>query len=163
MIRAGSVRDGSLYNGGMEPEARFGPRVVRPGPGQELRALKIPFGQVYASPYCRAMQFSNFMFGRARPEPGMQLPDPLPMEARQQNTADFEKLLETTMPTPGTNTALVAHSPNIRDVFGFGTSADLPVEGGAAILKPGPEKPTIEARILPDEWAAFAQALAIKS
>ena len=68
---------------------------------QELRALKIPFGQVYASPYCRAMQFSNFLFGRARPEPGMQLPDPLPMEARQQNTADFEKLLETAMPIPG--------------------------------------------------------------
>jgi glycerate 2-kinase len=39
MIRAGSVRDGSLYNGEMQPEARFGSRVLRPGPGQELRAL----------------------------------------------------------------------------------------------------------------------------
>ena len=54
----------------------------------------------------------------------MQLPDPIPPEARQQNSAEFEVLFSTPI-TPGTNTALVAHSPNIRDVFGFGLTADL--------------------------------------
>lgn len=130
--------------------------------GQHLRALKIPFGQIYTSPYCRASEFSNLMFGRVtHTEPSMQLPDPLPPEARQANSRGFETLFST-LPTVGTNTALVAHSPNIRDVFGLGTSADLPVEGGVAILRQGADKPTVEARVLPDEWAVFAQAMAAR-
>ena|SRR6266508_6774080 len=130
--------------------------------GQQLRALKIPFGEIYSSPYCRAMEFSNLIFGRiTRADPSMQLPDPIPPEARQENSRTFETLFSTP-PAAGTNTALVAHSPNIRDVFAFGLTADLPVEGGVAILKPGTDKPTIEARLLPDEWGTFAQAMAVR-
>lgn len=130
--------------------------------GVQFRALKIPVGQIATSPYCRASEFANLMFGRVtRTEPSMQLPDPIPAEARLQNNAAFETLFATP-PMAGTNTALVAHSPNIRDIFDFRSSADLPVEGGVAILRPGPDKPTIEARILPDEWAVFAQAMAAR-
>jgi len=56
----------------------------------------------------------------------------------------------------------VAHSPTIRDVFGFGLSTDLPVEGGVVILSPNPGgRPTVVARVLPTEWLVFAEALAI--
>ena len=132
--------------------------------GVQLRALKIPVGQVVSSPYCRALQFSNLMFGRVdRSEPSMQLPDPLPVDARQRNSATFETVF-TTPPAAGSNIVMVAHSPNIRDIFEFGLATDLPVEGGAVILSPNPAggRPNIMARILPDEWSTFAEAMAIR-
>lgn len=130
--------------------------------GVNFRALKIPVGVVLASPYCRAREHASHSFGRAELVPSMAIPDPLPAEVRQRNTAAFEQLFANA-PAPGTNTIMVAHSPNMRDAFGYGLAlADLPVEGGAAILLPAPpERPTIVARVLPGEWAVFAQALAI--
>jgi phosphohistidine phosphatase SixA len=130
--------------------------------GMNFRALKIPVGTVLTSPYCRAKEHAFHSFGRAELVPSMAIPDPLPAEVRQRNTAEFERLFAT-LPAPGTNTVMVAHSPNIRDAFGYGLAlADLPVEGGAAILLPAlPERPIIVARLLPGEWAVFAQALAI--
>jgi len=131
--------------------------------GVQLRALKIPFGQIYSSPYCRATEFANLIFGRiTRTEVSMQLPDPIPADERQRDSANFEMLFTTGAPTGATNIALVAHSPNIRNVFGLGTTADLPVEGGVAVLRPGADKPTVEARVLPDEWTIWAQALAVR-
>ena len=49
-------------------------------------------------------------------------------------------------------------------VFGFGLATDLPIEGGAVILSPNPAggRPNIMARILPDEWSTFAEAMAIR-
>jgi hypothetical protein len=90
----------------------------------------------------------------------MQLPDPLPMEQRQRNSQMYETLF--TPPAPGTNTLMVAHSPNIRDIFGYGLATDLPVEGGAAILRPETgSRPAIVARVLPTEWPIFAEAMAV--
>ena len=120
--------------------------------------------ELIASPYCRALQFSNLMFGRVdRTEPSMQLPDPLPADARQRNSATFETVFATP-PGAGTNIVMVAHSPNIRDIFGFGLATDLPVEAGAVILSPNPAggRPNIVARIVPDEWSTFAEAMAIR-
>lgn len=128
--------------------------------GLQLRALKIPVGQIYSSPYCRATEFANLIFGRiTRTEVSMQLPDPIPADERQRDSANFETLFTTGAPTGGTNIALVAHSPNIRNVFGLGTTADLPVKGGVAVLRPGADKPTV---VLPDEWAIWAQALSVR-
>jgi phosphohistidine phosphatase SixA len=131
--------------------------------GVQLRALKIPFGQIYSSPYCRASEFANLLFGKVtRTEVSMQLPDPIPAEERQRDSANFENLFKTGVPMNGSNTALVAHSPNIRNVFGLGTMADLPVEGGVAVLRPGVDKPSVQARILPDDWAIWVQAMAAR-
>lgn len=132
--------------------------------GQQFRALKIPVGQVISSPYCRALEFAYLIVGRvSRIEPSMQLPDPLPVEARQSNSRAMETLFATP-PAPGTNTLMVAHSPNIRDIFGFGLTTDLPVEGGIAILSPDPAggRPTLVARVLPTEWPSFAEGLAVR-
>jgi len=83
------------------------------------------------------------------------LPDPLPADERQRNTEAMLRILASP-PPPNTNVVMVAHSPNIRDAV----DVDLPVEGGAVILKPNPgSKPTPVMRLLPEEWTTLAQAL----
>jgi phosphohistidine phosphatase SixA len=129
--------------------------------GQQFRAMQIPVGTVLSSPYCRAHEYAYLLFGRVtRIEPSMQIPDNIPADAAQRNSATMEMLF--TPPAPGTNTVMVAHSPNIRDIFGYGLATDLPVEGGAVILRPEPgSRPAIVARVLPTEWPVFAEALAV--
>jgi broad specificity phosphatase PhoE len=123
--------------------------------GEAFRTLSIPVGAVLSSEYCRALEHSRLAFGRAEVEPSLVLPDPLPAEARQRNTAALQSLLATP-PSAGTNTVMVSHSPNIREA----ADVDLPVEGEAAILRPNVgTRPTVVARILPGEWTALAQAL----
>jgi broad specificity phosphatase PhoE len=123
--------------------------------GEAFRTLNIPIGQVWASEYCRALEHARLSFGRAEAQPSLVLPDPLSAEERQRNTSALQQLLNA-LPPPGTNTVMVSHSPNIRDAAGV----DLPVEGGAAILRPNPgDKPATVARILPGEWVELAQAL----
>jgi phosphohistidine phosphatase SixA len=123
--------------------------------GEAFRALNIPVGKVLTSEYCRAKEYAELTVGAGEVEPSMVLPDPLPPEVRQANTAAFQQLLAQPVPA-GTNVVFVAHSPNIRDAAGI----DLPVEGEAAILKPNPgSAPMLVARILPDEWPALAEAL----
>jgi len=123
--------------------------------GEAWRSLNIPASKVLTSEYCRAKEYAQLSIDAGEVEPSLVLPDPLPPEVRQANTAAFQRLLA--VPTPsGTNVVFVAHSPNIRDAAGV----DLPVEGEAAILQPNPgDPPTLVARILPDEWPALAQAL----
>ena len=123
--------------------------------GEAFQRLNIPVGPVLSSEYCRALEHARLAFDRAEAEPSLVLPEPLAAEERQRNTAALQGLLATPPPA-GTNTVMVSHSPNIRDA----ADVDLPVEGGAAILRPNPgDKPTVVARILPDEWTVLAQAL----
>jgi phosphohistidine phosphatase SixA len=123
--------------------------------GEAWRALNIPTNKVLTSEYCRAKEYAQLTIDAGELEPSLVLPDPLPPEVRQANTAAFQRLLAIPPPS-GTNVVFVAHSPNIRDAVGV----DLPVEGQAAVLQPNPgEAPTLVARILPDEWTPLAQAL----
>jgi broad specificity phosphatase PhoE len=124
--------------------------------GEAFRALSIPVGRVLSSEYCRALEYSKLAFDRNEAEPSLVLPDPLTDAQRQSNTEALLRILAAPPPSDN-NTVLVAHSPNIR----LALDIDLPVEGEAAILKPNPGgKPTLVMRILPDEWATLAQALA---
>ena len=110
---------------------------------------------VLSSPYCRAQEYSRLAFNQAQTEPSLELPDFLPADARQRNTEDVLRILAM-MPPSNTNVVMVAHSPNIRDAVGV----DLPVEGGAVILKPNAGgKPTVVIKVLPNEWDTLAQAL----
>jgi len=123
--------------------------------GEAFRTLNIPVARVLSSPYCRALEFSRLGFDRADPEPSLVVPDPLTAEERQRNTAAFLAILASPPPA-NANVVVVAHSPNIRDAV----DVDLPVEGGAVILRPVPGgKPTPVLRLLPGEWSALAEAL----
>jgi phosphohistidine phosphatase SixA len=123
--------------------------------GQAFKALELPVGQVMTSEYCRAREFAQLMFGRdADVEPSLVLPDPLTAQQKAQNTESL-KLLFAQALQPGTNTFLVAHSPNVKLAMGV----DLPAEGGAAVFGPSSTGPVLRARVLPDEWSAWAKAL----
>ena len=124
--------------------------------GEAFRALRIPVGQVLSSEYCRALEHARLSFGAATSERSLVLPDPLPQPEREQNTAALQQLLARP-PAAGTNTIMVSHSPNIKDAV----NVDLPAEGGAAVLRVDEQgRPTLVARVLPEEWTAWAEALA---
>jgi phosphohistidine phosphatase SixA len=123
--------------------------------GEALRKLNIPVGRVLSSEYCRALEYSRLMLDRAEVEPNLVLPDPLTAEERGRNTEGLLRILASPPPAD-TNVVMVAHSPNIRDAV----DVDLPVEGGAVILRPNPgSKPTPVILLLPGEWTALAEAL----
>jgi len=61
------------------------------------------------------------------------------------------------LPTAGTNTILVSHSPNIRLAAGV----DLPVEGEAAVFRVDPSgTSTLVTLVMPTDWPVLAQGLA---
>lgn len=123
--------------------------------GEAFRALNIPVGLVLSSEYCRALEHARLSFEQAQAEPSLVLPEPLTAEEQQRNTDTLLRILGTP-PPPGTNVVLVSHSPNIRNAIGV----DLPVEGGAVILRPNPNgNPTEVLKILPTEWEELAHAL----
>jgi phosphohistidine phosphatase SixA len=128
--------------------------------GANMRNLQIPIGQVLSSPYCRAREHAQLSFGFAESEPTLQFYEAFPREEWPTHIAAFQQVLSATTPPPGANVVMVSHSPNIRDT----ASVDLPVEGGAAILSPTPGggTPTLVARVLPTEWATWAEAMNIR-
>jgi phosphohistidine phosphatase SixA len=124
--------------------------------GEAIRALKVPVGLVLSSEYCRALEQARLSFGQAQPEPSLVLPDFLTAQDRQRNTETLLRILATPPPS-NTNVVMVSHSPNVRDAVGV----DLPVEGGAVILKPeAGARPTVVLKLLPTEWGTLAGALA---
>jgi len=123
--------------------------------GEALRALKVPVGQVLSSAYCRALEYARLMFNAdPESESSMVLPDLLTEPQRAQNTETFKRLLARA-PQAGTNTFMVAHSPNIR----LAADVDLPEEGGAAVFRIEQGAPTLLGRVRPDEWGVWARAL----
>jgi phosphohistidine phosphatase SixA len=122
--------------------------------GMQVRALHIPVGQVWTSPYCRAREFGQLMLGLVDIEPTLVFYEAYPREEWPANIEAFRRVLSAATPPPGANLIMVSHSPNIRDA----AQVDLPVEGGAAILSPTPGgPPRLVARVLPTEWATFAE------
>jgi phosphohistidine phosphatase SixA len=123
--------------------------------GQAIKALKIPVGQVLSSPYCRAREYAQLLFDKPpQVEPSLVLPDPLPPAQQLQNTAALRAVLAAARPG-ASNIFLVAHAPNMRQA----ADIDLPVEGGAAIMRVQNATPEVVARLLPTEWTDLATAL----
>jgi phosphohistidine phosphatase SixA len=125
--------------------------------GVYFRNLQIPVGPVLSSPYCRAREHALHAFGVTEVEPTLVYYEALPREEWPANIAAFQRVLAATTPPPGANVIMVSHSPNIRDTAGV----DMPVEGQAAILMPSSDggPPTLVARVLPTEWAAWAEGM----
>ncbi len=120
--------------------------------GEALRALEIPVGEVWASPYCRTMETGRLM----DVGPVAATDDLMNMLAadlaggQAAVTARAQQRLAAS-PSPGTNTVLVAHG-NI-----FQAAAEMSLaEGEAAILAPDGAAFALVARVLPEEWAELA-------
>jgi len=111
--------------------------------GEQVRRLKLPVGEVLASPYCRTMDTATQMFRRANPR----------TELREQQDSDYpglKALLVAPVPA-GTNRWLVGHGTPFRAIAG----APHLAEGEAVVLRPGGTRWTEVARVAPGEWAGL--------
>jgi phosphohistidine phosphatase SixA len=104
-------------------------RAVSREIGRHLAALKIPIGEVRASPFCRTRETAELMFGRALTEPRLRGDDREGGRSVEQSLTDLREVAA--LPAgPGRNQVLVAHFNQPKE--GFRTHLD---EGDALIFE----------------------------
>ena len=125
--------------------------------GEALRRAGVPVGEVYTSKYNRAYEtavlagFKDIEKTADLTEGGLVVS---PNENNRRSEA-FRKLLAVA-PSPGTNTILITHKPNIVDALGkdwFDVK-----EGEASIFRPENGSYKLVARVQMDEWPRLAAA-----
>ena len=117
--------------------------------GAAIRALRIPIGDVLASPYCRTRETGNLIFGRAKVTPAVRGG---PAQADADRYAELTILLATRV-TPGVNLAITSHGNPFVAVVGGPYLA----EGETAVIEPrGTDGFRVVARISKDGWLALA-------
>lgn len=121
--------------------------------GEAIRALRLPVGEVIASPFCRTMDTGRLMFGRAEPSTVVR-----GYEGTSSANADYTKLvaLLSSPPAAGTLRMITSHGNPFRAVAG----APHLEEGEAAVLRPakGSGGFVVVARIRRGDWAALLAA-----
>jgi hypothetical protein len=114
--------------------------------GEHVKRLKIPIGEVLASPFCRTMETARLAFGKARPTNEVRGG---PLSADDPKRYEPLRLLLGTKPAAGTNTVLSSHGNPFRAVAGPPYLA----EGEIAVVRPeGGEKFSVIARIRLTDW-----------
>lgn len=113
--------------------------------GHGIHGLKIPIGQVLASPRCRTMETAMLIFGRAEKaneaRGGPATPD------NPDRYAALRRLLSTPV-KPGTNLVISSHG----NPFYATAGAPYLAEGEAAIVRPLGKDFEIVARVKHDGW-----------
>jgi hypothetical protein len=111
--------------------------------GQRIRALKLPIGEVLASPMCRTMEHASLTFGRALPTP----------ELREADAGDYPGLRQLLAKpvAKGANRWVVGHGTPFR----IATGEPQLAEGEAVVIRPGSTQWAVLARITIDQWSAF--------
>ena len=123
--------------------------------GKAIAKAKIPVGEIYHSPMCRARESAELAFPTLRfklkPEPNLAYTANLTAEEKKPVLAATRKLVSTPVPV-GVNRVLVAHAPNMADLMGYFVKP----EGTLVILRPlGNEKFEYVASIPPALWASL--------
>jgi hypothetical protein len=114
--------------------------------GEHVKRLKIPIGEVLASPFCRTMETARLAFGKARPTNEVRGG---PLSADDPKRYEPLRLLLGTKPAAGTNTVLSSHGNPFRAVAGPPYLA----EGEIAVVRPeGGERFSVVARLRLDDW-----------
>jgi hypothetical protein len=115
-----------------------------------VQALRIPVGEVLASPFCRAWQSADISFGRHVKVDGLKLPP-----SKDYTDADKRAMRETLLPllarapAARTNTIIMAHDDNMPAVGG----PEIKTQGEAVIVRPdGRGGFTVAARLPPGAW-----------
>jgi len=115
-----------------------------------LRALRIPIGEVLASPYCRTMESGRLAFGKATASPAVR-GGPAQAESAERY-ADLRRLLSTPV-TGGTNLAIASHGNPFNAVAGPPYLA----EGEIAVVEPlRDNRFRIVARVTKTGWTRLA-------
>ncbi|WP_188190032.1 histidine phosphatase family protein [Nonomuraea sp. SYSU D8015] len=116
--------------------------------GEAVRRLRIPIGEVLASPYRRTVETAELAFGRARPTREL-LNEAYPGTDDDQLAAGLRRLLAG-RPGPGVNTVLVSHGFNLAGATGLSSA-----EGEMFVFSPGSREPV--ARIGVDDWRSLKE------
>lgn len=120
-----------------------------------FQSMRIPVGEVLASPFCRAWQSADISFGRHVKVDGLKLPP-----SKEYTEADKRAMRDTLLPllarapAAGTNTIIMAHDDNMPAVGG----PEIKTQGEAVIVKPdGRGGFTVVASIAPRRWSPAAR------
>lgn len=117
-----------------------------------LRALRIPIGEVLASPYCRTMESGRLAFGKATASPAVR-GGPAQTESAERY-AELRQLLSTPV-AGGTNLAIASHGNPFNAVAGPPYLA----EGEIAVVQPQRNGAfRIVARVVKTGWTELATA-----
>lgn len=117
--------------------------------GTAFTQLQIPVGEVHSSPYCRCVDSAKNMFGKATKTVVLHFAIHVDKAARAELTAKLLDLLAT-QPQAGTNTALVAHTANLKEAVNIWPKS----EGDAHIFKPeGNGKFSYVGMLTAEEWS----------
>ena len=119
--------------------------------GAAIRALRLPVGEVVASPFCRAMETGRLMFGRAEPSTVVR-----GYEGTAAANPDYAPLraLLASPPAAGTLRMIASHGNPFRAIAGPPHLA----EGEAAVLRPGGGTFVVVARVRREDWPALVAA-----
>jgi hypothetical protein len=110
--------------------------------GQHVKRLKIPIGEVLASPFCRTMETARLAFGKATATNDVRGG---PVEAARYEA--LRKLLSTAVPK-GTNRVISSHGNPFAALAGPPYLA----EGEIAVVRPEGERFSVLARLRLDDW-----------
>lgn len=117
--------------------------------GVAVKRLRIPIGDVLASPFCRTRETAQLIFGRMRVDNAVR-GGPASEDTPDRYSA-LRRLLSTP-PPPGTVLAIASHGNPFRAV----TGAPYLAEGEAAVVRPlGAGGFRVIARIPKDGWSAL--------
>src|SRR5215469_7876791 len=125
--------------------------------GDAIRRAQVPVGKVYTSKYNRAYETAVIAGFRDIEKTADITEGGLVVSPNENNrrVEAFRKLLATA-PTPGTNTILITHKPNIVDALGkdwFDVK-----EGEASLFRPENGSYKLVARVQMEEWPRIAAA-----
>ena len=112
--------------------------------GHAIAVLRIPVGEVLASPYCRTTETATLMFGRATGANEIR-------EEAGNNYNALKRLLAKPVAAHGTNRIIVGHGTPFRAIAGPPHLG----EGEAAVLKPLGDRYVVVARITNGDWVTL--------
>lgn len=119
--------------------------------GRAWRALKLPTGDVLASPFCRTRDTARLAFGRVTAEPTLRHLAPESPENFELAGRRTQAVLAVA-PKLGCNRVIVAHGFSIRPITGWD-----PAEGEAIVFEPQPDGDVrVRGRLTSDDFAMLA-------
>jgi phosphohistidine phosphatase SixA len=121
--------------------------------GRQFERLRIPVGNVIASPYCRTMETAELAFGRVTAEPELAHTVTADNATTRRRAEALSKLLAT-VPAAGGNTVMSGHTGNLQEATGIWPSP----EGVAIVFKPdGRGSSRFLATVPPTRWAELGR------
>jgi len=124
-------------------------RAVVTQVGQAIAKARLPVGDVWVSPMCRAKESAQLAFGNKAQVDNLLMYTALMTTVQKQPILANTRRLLSEPVAPGTNRVVVAHAPNLADLMGFFVKP----EGTVVVISPlGDRQFRYVASIHPQHW-----------